>query len=263
MASGSSVPPMRLSLKSLHTLPWHYDSSGQERLLRMMVGAYMYSSCGSIASTFRLPLMALLGMLLHTNRVGVSTEMKMQVQGSGDWLANAAHVQYISVMRPLHDSIASPLGSGPTTSVKLREPLVGTATLHSALVLGQSLAQLQLHVPPSLVLIAIASTPDGPSSMRGMQTLASAAARTCGRRSGRSPRVPHTGGTGRGCSNQPHGRHKALALQRLVGGEDDRHRASTRSDRWWQVAIHAVERCNQWRRRVRAVINTKRIPLCL
>jgi hypothetical protein len=74
----------------------------------------------------------------------------------------------MSVMRPLHDSIASPLGSGPTTSVKLRK-LVNSAilTLHSALVLGQSLAQLQLHVPPSLVLIAIASTPVGPSYMCG------------------------------------------------------------------------------------------------
>jgi hypothetical protein len=133
----------------------------------MMVGAYMHSSRGSIASTSRLPLMALLGMLLHINRVGFSMDMRMQVEGGGDWLANATHARYISVMRPLHDSIASPLGSGPTTSVKLRKPILGTVTLHSALVLRQSLAQLQLHVPPSLVLIEIASTPVGHSTMRG------------------------------------------------------------------------------------------------
>ena len=133
----------------------------------MMVGAYMNFSCGSIASISRLPLMALLGMLLHTNRVGFSTEMQMHVEGGGDWLANAMHARYIWVMRPLHDSIASPLGSGPATSVKLRNAMIGTATLHSSLVLGQSLAQLQLHVPPSLVLIVIASTPVGHSTMRG------------------------------------------------------------------------------------------------
>ena len=78
-------------------------------------------------------------------------------------------MHYISVMRPLHESAASPLGSGPTTSVKLRKNPYGTATLHSALMLGQSLEQLQLHVPPSLVLIVIASTPVGPSTMCGMQ----------------------------------------------------------------------------------------------
>ncbi len=44
----------------------------------MMVGAYMFSSCGSIASTSRLPLMALLDMLLHTNRVGFSLEMQVK-----------------------------------------------------------------------------------------------------------------------------------------------------------------------------------------
>jgi hypothetical protein len=47
--------------------------------------------------------------------------------------------------------------------------------------------------------------------------------------------------------DQPHGHHKSLALKRVVGGEDDRHRTSAGSDRWWQVAIHAVERFNQWR----------------
>jgi hypothetical protein len=101
--------------------------------------------------------MAFFAKLLHTNSFGFSWEM--QVRDGGDWLANATHVRYISVMRPLHDSIASPLGSGPATSVKLRNAMIGTATLHSSLVLGQSLAQLQLHVPPSLVFIVIASTP--------------------------------------------------------------------------------------------------------
>jgi hypothetical protein len=44
----------------------------------MMVGAYINSSRGSIASTSRLPLMALRGMLLHTNRVGFSWEMQVE-----------------------------------------------------------------------------------------------------------------------------------------------------------------------------------------
>ena len=65
------------------------------------------------------------------------------------------------VMRPLHVSVVSALGSGPTTSVKLRKPMIGTATVHSALVPGQSLEQLQLHVLPSLVPIMISSTPVG------------------------------------------------------------------------------------------------------
>ncbi len=80
-ASGSSVPPMRLSLNSLHTIALALRFGRAGARTTDVVGAYMNSSCGSIASTSRLPLMALLGMLLHTNRVGFSTEMQMQVEG--------------------------------------------------------------------------------------------------------------------------------------------------------------------------------------
>jgi hypothetical protein len=55
----------------------HYDSAGQDRLLRMMGGAYIHSSCGSNASTSRLPLMAFFAILLHTNPFGFSWEMQV------------------------------------------------------------------------------------------------------------------------------------------------------------------------------------------
>jgi hypothetical protein len=48
----------------------------------MMVGAYIHSSCQSIASTSRLPLMAFCAMLLRTDRVGFSSELP--VKGGGD-----------------------------------------------------------------------------------------------------------------------------------------------------------------------------------
>ena len=74
---------------------------------------------------------------------------------------------YILVMRLLQCNVANALGSGPISSVKLRVPL--SEIVHFAMPPGQSLAQLQLHAPPSLVPIVIASTPVGHGIMRGMQ----------------------------------------------------------------------------------------------
>ena len=68
------------------------------------------------------------------------------------------------VMRPVHVSIASALGSGPTTCVKLRLfPVGGTETVHAPFAAVHSFEQLQLHFPPSLVSIVIESTPVNPA----------------------------------------------------------------------------------------------------
>ena len=72
-------------------------------------------------------------------------------------------------MRLLQRNVASALGSGPISSVKLRVLMLGSEMVQSAMPPGQSLAQLQLHAPPSLVRIVIASTPVGHGIMRGMQ----------------------------------------------------------------------------------------------
>jgi hypothetical protein len=76
--------------------------------------------------------------------------------------------RYISVMRLLQRNVAKALGSGPISSVKLRVLMTGSEMVHFAMP-GQSLAQLQLHAPPSLVRIVIASTPVGHGIMRGKQ----------------------------------------------------------------------------------------------
>ena len=78
-------------------------------------------------------------------------------------------VRYILVMRLLQRSVANALGSGPISSVKLRLLVLGSEILHFAMPSGQYLAQLQLHAPPSLVPIVIASTPVGHGIMRGKQ----------------------------------------------------------------------------------------------
>ena len=138
-------------------------------------------------------------------------------------------VRYISVMRLRHVSIANALGSGPTTSVKFRKPMLGTATVHSALATSQCLEQLQVHLPPSLVSIVIASTPVGTGKYcRSQRSRPNpvAGVRTCGGWSRRSQGVARPCGTRRRCWQRPHSSHKSLALILHVGLEDDSHRAS-------------------------------------
>ena len=83
------------------------------------------------------------------------------------------------VMRPVHVSIASALGSGPTTWVKLRLfPVGGTETVHAPFAAVHSFEQLQLHFPPSLVSIVIESTPVNPAPCVARRLRP--AARACG-----------------------------------------------------------------------------------
>ena len=157
-------------------------------------------------------------------------------------------------MRLVHVSVASALGSGPTSSVKVRFfPTGCVRTPHSASAPVHSFEQLQLHFPPSLVSIVIESTPVNHAPRWGTPLATRRTvhvARTCGRCGGRSPGVAHHRRAGRGCRHRPHSPHEPLALTCFVGGEDDGHRASARLDRlrWirW-VASNTAELCEEQR----------------
>jgi hypothetical protein len=166
--SGSSVPPMRLSLKSLH----------------MIAAARRFSRAAAHAADDRC--VHPLELCEHRKHLEASRDsvvrhvtanqpkrqlQEFSSQPGADRLSRERRglwVRYIWVMRLLQRSVAKALGSGPISSLKLRVPPLGQIE-HSAMPPGQSLAQLQLHAPPSLVPIVIASTPAGHGIMRGMQ----------------------------------------------------------------------------------------------